>query len=55
MFKGKDPSRPYKTLQTLMKENGHTYIDVLKVDIEGSEKAVASPQADVLERFPRKP
>ncbi|KAG0337209.1 hypothetical protein BG004_007742 [Podila humilis] len=27
----------WKTLSTVMKENGHTWIDVLKVDIEGSE------------------
>ncbi|ODN01072.1 Methyltransferase-like protein 24 [Orchesella cincta] len=26
-----------KTLATLMEENGHTWIDVLKIDIEGSE------------------
>lgn len=28
---------PYYTLQTLMQQNGHTFIDVLKVDIEGGE------------------
>ncbi|KAF9214537.1 hypothetical protein CPC16_010694 [Podila verticillata] len=27
----------WKTLRTLMKENGHDWIDILKVDIEGSE------------------
>ncbi|KAG0261582.1 hypothetical protein BG011_000871 [Mortierella polycephala] len=27
----------WKTLKTLMKENGHDWIDILKVDIEGSE------------------
>ena len=29
-----------KKLSTLMQENNHTYIDLLKVDIEGSEYAV---------------
>lgn len=28
---------PTFTLQTLMRQNGHTFIDVLKVDIEGAE------------------
>jgi hypothetical protein len=28
---------PFYTLPTLMKENNHTYIDILKIDIEGSE------------------
>ncbi|TAQ86166.1 hypothetical protein B7494_g5521 [Chlorociboria aeruginascens] len=30
-------SPPFFTLQTLMEQNGHTYIDILKIDIEGSE------------------
>ena len=30
-------SPPFYTLPTLMKENKHTYIDILKIDIEGSE------------------
>ncbi|KAF9179694.1 hypothetical protein BGZ51_004748 [Haplosporangium sp. Z 767] len=29
--------KTWKTLKTLMKENGHDWIDILKVDIEGSE------------------
>jgi len=29
--------KQWKTLKTLMKENGHDWIDILKVDIEGSE------------------
>jgi hypothetical protein len=32
-----DASPPFYTLPTLMKENKHTYIDILKIDIEGSE------------------
>lgn len=28
---------PFWTLPSLMKENGHVYIDILKIDIEGSE------------------
>lgn len=28
---------PTFTLQTLMKKNGHTFVDVLKVDVEGAE------------------
>lgn len=32
----------YKTLLTIMKENGHTWIDVLKMDIEGNEFQVLS-------------
>lgn len=37
---GKDDPKgdpPMYTLETLMKQNGHTFIDVLKVDIENSE------------------
>lgn len=32
-----DASPPFYTLPTLMKENKHNYIDILKIDIEGSE------------------
>jgi hypothetical protein len=32
-----DASPPFYTLPTLMKTNNHTYIDVLKIDVEGSE------------------
>jgi hypothetical protein len=32
-----DSSPPFYTLPTLMKENNHEYIDILKIDIEGSE------------------
>lgn len=30
---------PFFTLQSLMKQNNHTYIDILKMDIEGAEFA----------------
>lgn len=33
--KSSDP--PFYTIQDLMKENGHTYVDILKIDIEGAE------------------
>jgi hypothetical protein len=32
-----DADPPFWTLPSLMKENNHTYIDILKIDIEGSE------------------
>ncbi|KAF2026709.1 hypothetical protein EK21DRAFT_103055 [Setomelanomma holmii] len=32
-----DASPPFYTLPTLMKNNNHTYIDILKIDVEGSE------------------
>jgi hypothetical protein len=28
---------PFYTLRTLMKKNGHDWIDILKVDVEGAE------------------
>jgi FkbM family methyltransferase len=34
---GERASLPVRRLQTLMQENGHAAIDVLKIDIEGSE------------------
>jgi len=34
---GSDPDFQVYTLDTLMKQNGHTWIDILKVDIEGAE------------------
>src|SRR3989344_3995520 len=37
---GKREDLPVKTLATLMRERGHTHIDVLKLDIEGSEFGV---------------
>ncbi|KAL3426102.1 hypothetical protein PVAG01_02893 [Phlyctema vagabunda] len=33
----KQPRTQFYTLQTLMQQNQHTYIDILKIDIEGSE------------------
>ncbi|CAE7725524.1 mettl24 [Symbiodinium pilosum] len=35
-----DPTAPYLTLQTIMRENHHTFLDVLKIDIEGGELGV---------------
>jgi len=32
-----DASPPFYTLPTLMRTNGHSYIDILKIDVEGSE------------------
>ncbi|CAN9132724.1 unnamed protein product [Alternaria alternata] len=32
-----DSEPPFWTLPSLMKQNNHTYIDILKIDIEGSE------------------
>ncbi|MBW8687344.1 FkbM family methyltransferase [Chitinophaga rhizophila] len=37
---------PAKRLQTIMKENGHDHIDILKIDIEGAEYPVLK---DILE------
>lgn len=39
----------YKTLPTIMKENGHTWIDVLKMDIEGNEFQVMDNLMDAYE------
>ncbi|KAF2679121.1 hypothetical protein K458DRAFT_480527 [Lentithecium fluviatile CBS 122367] len=37
--KADEPSKspPFWTLQSLMAQNNHTYIDILKIDVEGSE------------------
>jgi hypothetical protein len=37
--KADEPSKspPFWTLQSLMQQNNHTYIDILKIDVEGSE------------------
>ena len=40
--KRKIPSYDLKSLPTIMKELGHTWIDVLKMDIEGAEYKVLS-------------
>jgi hypothetical protein len=39
---------PLWTLQSLMKANGHTFIDILKIDIEGAEFEVLSAWIDYL-------
>ncbi|KAF9168006.1 hypothetical protein DFQ26_001986 [Actinomortierella ambigua] len=36
----------WKTLKTIMKENGHDWIDILKIDIEGSEYATLGKMMD---------
>ncbi|RMZ70714.1 major facilitator superfamily domain-containing 5 [Pyrenophora seminiperda CCB06] len=37
---------PFFTLQSLMKQNNHSYIDILKMDIEGDELAVLTSFMD---------
>jgi hypothetical protein len=41
---------PFWTLPALMKENGHTYIDILKIDIEGSEYDALDTFMDAFEK-----
>lgn len=46
---GKDEptaSPPYYTLATLMAQNNHTFIDILKIDIEGAEFATLDTLID---------
>ncbi len=47
-FKGLDKkfSLPVKTLKTIMKELGHDRVDILKVDVEGSEYAFLEEAVD---------
>lgn len=40
---------PFWTLPSLMKENGHEYIDILKIDIEGSEYDALDTVMDAFE------
>ncbi|KAH9879790.1 hypothetical protein J1614_001814 [Plenodomus biglobosus] len=40
---------PFWTLPSLMKENGHSYIDILKIDIEGSEYDALDTMMDAFE------
>ncbi|KAK3833935.1 MAG: methyltransferase domain-containing protein [Linnemannia elongata] len=42
----------WKTLKTVMKENGHEWIDVLKIDIEGNEFAALNAMMDQFEILP---
>ncbi|KAG0282593.1 hypothetical protein BGZ96_000319 [Linnemannia gamsii] len=42
----------WKTLKTIMKENGHTWIDVLKIDIEGNEYAALGAMMDQFDVLP---
>ncbi|KAM3068295.1 hypothetical protein ACMFMG_009435 [Clarireedia jacksonii] len=43
-------SPPFYTLQTLMELNNHTYMDILKIDIEGSEYTALDSFMDAWER-----
>jgi hypothetical protein len=47
---GSTSSTPLKPLADLMLERGHTYIDVLKMDIEGFEWAWVEHEADIAAR-----
>ncbi|KAG0042822.1 hypothetical protein BGZ83_012136 [Gryganskiella cystojenkinii] len=42
----------WKTLRTLMKENGHEWIDILKVDIEGSEYSTFKAMMEDFDTLP---
>jgi hypothetical protein len=44
-----EPSRvpPFYTLPTLMSQNNHTYIDILKIDVEGAEYKALDTMMDV--------
>jgi hypothetical protein len=44
-----DSNPPMHTLEGLMKMNGHTFIDILKIDIEGSEFDVLGSLMDAYE------
>jgi hypothetical protein len=44
-----DASPPFYTLPTLMKENNHTYIDILKIDVEGSEYTALDTMMDAFD------
>lgn len=47
-----EPTRvpPFFTLQSLMKRNSHTYIDILKIDVEGSEYTALDSFMDACDR-----
>jgi hypothetical protein len=44
-----DSSPPFWTLPSLMKANNHTYIDILKIDVEGSEYDALDTMMDAFE------
>ncbi|KAF9921850.1 hypothetical protein FBU30_008087 [Linnemannia zychae] len=44
--------RIWKTLKTIMNENGHEWIDVLKIDIEGNEFSVLNAMMDQFDILP---
>ncbi|KAI7830512.1 methyltransferase domain-containing protein [Gamsiella multidivaricata] len=45
-------SIPWRTLRSLMKENGHDWIDILKIDIEGSEYPTFNAMMDDFDVLP---
>lgn len=53
---GRDDDPKLYTLETVMRTNGHTYIDILKIDVEGYEfatvKAIVQPYIDSGEPLP---
>jgi hypothetical protein len=51
-FIGSNNTNESSTLMTLMKENGHEWIDFLKMDVEGSEFGVLSQIMDEFETLP---
>ena len=42
----KEFSLPVKTIPTIMKELGHTHVDIMKIDVEGSEYALLEHMFD---------
>lgn len=48
--KATDKLPPFFTIDTLMKQNNHTYIDILKIDIEGSEYDALDAFMDSLDK-----
>ena len=46
-----DSEPPFWTLPSLMKQNNHTYIDILKIDIEGSEYDALDTMMDAFDNM----
>jgi len=51
-FVGVNNSKPYATLKTMMEKNGHKWIDILKMDVEGAEIDVLGQIMDDFEILP---